>query len=80
MQQRTLVPHLKIYFLLPKFSVYHQLNHWMVALSKGFYINFVSVVLQKVAAGHINEVATLMKIKSMRWYGKYVWTFLTYPQ
>jgi len=39
----------------------------MAALSRGFYINFVSLVLQKVATGFINEVAALTKIKSMRW-------------
>jgi len=32
-----------------------------------------------LAAGLINEVAALMKIESMRWYGKYVWTSQTWP-
>ena len=47
----------------------------MAALSRGSYINFVSFILQKVAAGLINEVAALTKTKSMKWYGKYVLDF-----
>ena len=34
------------------------------------HFNFISLVLQKVAAGVTNKVATLTKIKSMRYYGK----------
>jgi len=39
----------------------------MAALSKGFYINFISLVLQKVAADLINEVAALLKLN--QWDG-----------
>jgi len=51
----------------------------MAVLSTGFYINFVSLILQKVATGLINKVAALMEIASMRWYGKYIWTSQTWP-
>jgi len=44
----------------------------MVALSRGFYINIISLVTQIVAAGLTDEVVALTKIVSMRWYRKYV--------
>jgi len=42
--------------------VYCLFNHWMITLLREFCINFDSLVLQKVAASLINEVAALMKI------------------
>ena len=51
---------------LSGFLVYCLLNHWMAALWREFYINFISLVLQKVAAGLINEVAKI-EINKMIW-------------
>ena len=42
----------------------------LAILLKELYNNFISWV---VATGLINEVATLVKIKLMRNYGKYIW-------